>query len=264
VLPFANLSGDPEQDYFSDGMTEDLITDLSKLGGLVVIARHSAFTYKGKTVEVSEVSRALGVRYVLEGSVRKANNQVRITAQLVDGTTGTHLWAQRYDRELQDLFALQDEITQKILTALRVKLTPEEQAQLRHAPTANLEAYDYLLRGANYYWQGTKEANTQARQMFEKALALDPQYAAAYAALSFTQMMDWLYWGTFGVPLEQISALAQRAVELDGSLALPHSALGYVYLWQQQYEQAIAEAERAIVLDPKDADNYVSLAWVLT
>jgi adenylate cyclase len=150
---------------------------------------------------------------------------VRITAQLVDGTTGSHLWAERYDRELHDLFVLQDEITQKILTALRVTLTPEEQAQLRNAPTANLEAYDYYLRGTASFWTYTEEANAQARQMFEKAVALDPQYAAAYAALSLTHMMDWLYWDSLRFPLEQILTLAQRAVELDGSLPLSHSVL---------------------------------------
>src|SRR5262245_28741483 len=141
------MSGDPEQEYFSDGITEDLITDLSKLSGLFVIARHSVFTYKGKAGDIGEVSRKLGVRYVVEGSVRKAGNRVRINAQLVDATTGGHLWAERYDRELQDIFALQDEVTQKIVAALQVKLTKAEQEHLGRAPTDNLEAYDYSLRG---------------------------------------------------------------------------------------------------------------------
>src|SRR5213592_2398740 len=156
VLPFVNMSGDPEQEYFSDGMTEDLITDLSKLSGLFVIARNSVFTYKGRAVDVGEVSRRLGVRYLVEGSVRKAGNRVRINAQLVDATTGGHLWAERYDRELQDIFALQDEVTQKIVLALKVMLTPEEQVRFRQAPTESLEAYDYFLRGVEYYSRFTQ------------------------------------------------------------------------------------------------------------
>src|SRR5712692_7960770 len=175
VLPFTNMSGDPEQDYFSDGMTEDLITALSKLSGLFVIARHSAFVYKGKAVKIAEVSKELGVRYVLEGSVRKADSRVRLNAQLVDATTDHHLWAEQYDRELKDIFALQDEIREKIVFALKVNLTLEEQERFRRAPTTNLEAYDYFLRGVAYFWTYTKEANAQARQMFERAIALDPQ-----------------------------------------------------------------------------------------
>ena len=174
VLPFVNISGDPEQEYFSDGMTEDLITDLSKLSGLFVISRNSVFFYKGKPVKPEQVSRELGVRYVLEGSVRKANNRVRISAQLVDATTGHHLWAERYDRELQDIFVLQDEITQQIVGALEVKLTAGEQERVWRRYTDNVEAYDYFLRGAEYLNRFTHETNVQARQMFEKALELDP------------------------------------------------------------------------------------------
>jgi adenylate cyclase len=221
VLPFANLSGDPAQDYFSDGMTEVLITDLSKVADLFVIARNSVFVYKGKAVEVGKVGKALGVRYVLEGSVLKAGDKVRITAQLVDAPTAYHLWSERYDRDLQDIFALQDEITQKILVALRVKLTPAEQARFRRAPTANLEAYDFFLRGREAYWRWTPETNAQARRMFEQAIGLDPQYAAAYAGLSATQLDDWIYWTPFRASLDQILALAHRAVELDDSLPSP-------------------------------------------
>jgi adenylate cyclase len=194
VLPFVNMSSDPAQEYFSDGMTEDLITDLSKLSGLFVIARNSVFTYKGQAVKPERVSRELGVRYVLEGSVLKAGTKVRIVAQLVDATTAYHLWAERYDRDLQDIFALQDELTQKIMVALKVKLTPAEQARFRHAPTSNLEAYDLFLRGWEAAGRSTKEGNAQVRQLFEQAIALDPQYAAAYAALSGTQLDTWLFW----------------------------------------------------------------------
>jgi adenylate cyclase len=179
VLPFTNLSGDPTQGYFSDGITDTLITVLSKLSELFVIARHSTFFYKGKPVKVPEVSRELGVRYVMEGSVQKAGNRVRINIQLIDATTGGHLWAERYDRELEDLFALQDEVTRQIVRALQVKLTKGEQAQLWRKNTDNVEAYDALLRGAAYYLRYTKGTNIQARQMFERAIALDPRYVDA-------------------------------------------------------------------------------------
>jgi adenylate cyclase len=175
------MSGDPEQEYFSDGLTEDLTTDLSRLSGLFVIARHSAFTYKGKALDVQEVSKELGVQYVLEGSTRRADNRVRINTQLIDATTGHHLWAERYDRPLRDLFVLQDEVRQKIVFALKVKLTPEEQERFQRFPTDNLEAYDYVLRGAEYQYRFTKEANAQARQMFEKAIARVISFAL-YAA----------------------------------------------------------------------------------
>jgi adenylate cyclase len=232
VLPFANMSGDPEQEYFSDGMTEDLITDLSKLSGLFVIARNSVFTYKGKAVKSEQVSRELGVRYVLEGSVRKAGDRVRITAQLVEATTGYPRWAERYDRPLQEIFALQDEIRQKIVMALKVQLTQEEQARLRRFPTHNLEAYDALLRGLEYANPSTQEANAQARQLFESAITLDPQYAAASALLGSTYLWDWIFqWSQDPQTLERAFALAQKAVALNDSLPVAHRVLGYVYVW---------------------------------
>ena len=264
VLPFVNLSGDPDQDYFSDGMTEDLITDLSKLSGLFVIARNSAFYYKGRAVKMAEVSRELGVQYVLEGSVRKADSQVRITAQLVDATTNYHLWAERYDRELQEIFALQDDIRQKIVTALKVKLLAEEQKQLKYFPTTNLEAYDYVLRGHAYLFRFTKGANAQARRMFEKALELDPQYAGAYTALGATYYTDWaFFWSDNPKAMEQVLALVQRAVALNDSLPVAHGLLGVAYLHRKQYEQAIAEEERALALAPNAIFGHVGLGLVL-
>ena len=201
VLPFVNMSDDPKQEYFSDGITEDITTDLSKISSLFVIARNSAFTYKGKAVKVQDVSREMGVRYVLEGSVRKTENQVRITAQLIDATTGYHLWSERYDRPLQDIFTLQDEIRQTIVLALKVKLTPEEQERFQRAPTDNLAAYDLYLRGLESrrlaLRETKKEANSQARQMFEKAIELDPHYAAAHAGLGWTYFLDYFsQWST--------------------------------------------------------------------
>jgi adenylate cyclase len=259
VLPFTNMSGDAEQEYFSDGLTEDLITDLSRLSGLFVIARHSTFAYKGKAVKVQELSRELGVRYVLEGSVRKAGERVRITAQMVEATTGHHLWAERYDRPLQDIFALQDEIVQKIVTTLKLQLTLMEQGILVRKHTDNLEAYDYFLRGLESWYRLTKEAIAQARQMWEKAAALDPRYAEAYAWLAFTYLREWVVrWSTDPQTLEQALALAQQAVALDDSLPFAHSLLGVVYAQKQWYDQAITEGERAIALDPNNADSY---AW---
>src|SRR5439155_19927327 len=183
---------------------------LSKISNLFVIARNSAFTYKGKAVKVQDVSREMGVRYVLEGSVRKSDDQVRVTAQLIDGLTGGHVWSERYDRPLQEIFALQDEIREKIVLALKVKLTPEEQAQFKRAPTNNLEAYDYYLRSLEFGVPLTKEANAQARQMCERALELDPQYAAAYARLSLTYWLEWFWYGGQEQTLERASELGQK------------------------------------------------------
>lgn len=184
------MSGDTEQEYFSDGLTDDLITALSRLSQLFVIARHSVFTYKGKAVKVQEVSKELGVQYLLEGSVQKTDGQVRINAQLVDATTGRHLWAERYDRPFKDIFALQDEIIHKIVTTLKLQFTLHEQGIVRPKRTGNLEAYDALLRGVEHHYRFTKEANAQARQLFERAMALDPAYAEAYLELAFTYLLE--------------------------------------------------------------------------
>lgn len=265
VLPFANLSGDPEQEYFSDGITEDLITDLSKLSGLFVIARNSVFLYKGKAVRPEQVSTELGVRYVLEGSVRKVGNRVRITAQLVDATTGYHVWAERYDRELQDIFALQDEVTQQIVHVLRVKLTEGEKQRLGRPPTDNLEAYDYFLRGLELYTRRNWETHVQARQMFERAIALDPKFAAAHAWLGRAYVLEWLFrWTHDPQVLDHALALAQRAVALDDSLPVAHQTLGYVYLAKKHYDQAIVAGEKAVALDPNDADACFTLGEILS
>ena len=265
VLPFANLSDDPEQEYFSDGMTEDLITDLSKLSGLFVISRNSVFLYKGKAVQAKQVSQELGVRYMLEGSVRKAGNRVRITAQLIDASTGYHLWAERYDRDLQDIFAVQDEVTRKIVSALEVKLTEGEQDRLGRIPTKNLEAYEYFLRGLDAFAHRTPTANTLARQMFERAVELDPRFAAAHARLGRVYMVEWSFQWTDDPQLpERAAACARHAVSLDETLPGAHQTLAYVHLMKKQFDEAIAEAERAVTLDPNDADACVTLSEVLS
>ncbi len=269
VLPFANMSNDPSQDYFSDGITEDITTDLSRLSSLFVISRNTAFFYKGKAVKLPDLSKELGVQYVLEGSVRRADGQVRVTTQLIDATQDHHLWAERYDRPLKDIFAVQDEIRQKIVFALKVKLTPEEQERFKYAPTNNLEAYDYFLRGREAgdraFLESRKEASEQARQMFEKAIELDPRYAAAYAGVALFHWRDFFFrWvqdpaQSLGRALE----FAQRAVALDDALPRAHQILSLVYLFQRQHELALAEIERAIVLNPSNALNYSSLGVTL-
>jgi TolB-like protein/tetratricopeptide (TPR) repeat protein len=263
VLPFTNMSDDLKQEYFSDGITEDLITDLSKISGLFVIARNSVFTYKGKSIKVEEVGRQLGVRYVLEGSVRKADARVRITAQLVDTKTGGHMWAERYDRDLKDIFALQDEVTQKIVNAMVVELTGDEQKRLGHRVTENFEAYDFSLRGWDYFFRLTKKANVQAREMFERAIDLDPKYALAYTGLGFTHFIGHSFgWIRDPHSLDRALELAYRSISLDDSLYEAHSLLGKVHLWKKQYDQAIAELEKTIALNPNYADGLVSLGEV--
>ena len=267
VLPFINLSGDREQEYFSDGITDDLITGLSRFPELFVIARESTFTYKGKPAKLQDVSKELGVKYVLEGSVRKAAGQVRITVQLADATTGAELWAERYDRPLRDVFKLQDEIVRKIMTTLNLQLALSQQGEGVILPrsTENLEAYDDLLRGLEYFVGLTAEGNAKARAMFEKAIALDPKYAPAYA------LLGWNYWAgsVFGFSpdpnsgMERALQLEQTAITLDDSLPMAHTALAEIYASKGQYDQAITEAHRAIALDPNSASGYHVLSDVL-
>ncbi len=263
VLPFVNMSDDPKQEYFSDGITEDLITDLSKISGLFVIARNSVFTYKGKPVKVEEVGRDLNVQYVLEGSVRKAGNRVRISAQLIEATTKRNLWAERYDRDLEDIFALQDEVTEKIVAALSVKLTEDEQKRLLRKYTDDMKAYDYYLRGLEYYYRMTGEANIQARQMLERAVDSDPEFSAAYAYLGLTHWADWALWGSQeSQTLERAFELAKKAIALDDQQPEGHALLGEIYLWKKQYEQSIAEMNKAIAIDPNAFDGFARLASV--
>ncbi len=265
VLPFANISGDPEQEYFSDGLTEEIITALSKVSNMFVIARNSTFSYKGKPVKVQQVGEELGVRYVLEGSVRKAGDRVRITAQLVDATTGGHVWSERYDRNLEDIFALQDEITMKILTALRVTLTEGEQARLYDRGTENLDSFLKFLQGAQHFFRFNEDDNLVGRQMFEEAVTLDPKNSVAHIMLGWTHMMDVWYGSSEspGKSMERAAELAQKALALDDSLDSPHSLLCHIYLMKRQYEEAMAEGERAVALNPNGADAYAHVAMTL-
>jgi TolB-like protein len=260
VLPFVNISGDPEQDYFSDGITEELIASLSQLSEVFVISRNSAFFYKGKAVKIPDVSKELGVKYVLEGSVRKDADQVRIIVQWIAAATDHHLWSERYDRPLKDIFALQSEIAQKIVTTLKLQFPLREQRVLERKTTDNIEAYDYFLRGAAYNWRLTKETNLQARQMFEKAIEVDPQYALACASLGWMYLNSWFFqWSPEPQTLEQAFALGQKALALDDSLPEAYLFLSNVSLYKRQHEQAITAAERCIALAPSRGECY----WIL-
>jgi len=265
VLPFTNMSDDPKQEYFSDGITEDIITDLSKISGLFVISRNSTFTYKGKPVKVQQVGRELGVKYVLEGSVRKAGGKVRITAQLVDAIKGHHLWAERYDRDLKNIFEVQDEITGKIVSALQVKLTLGEKKRRERKHTANVEVYDLYLQGVRLTRQLSLQAILQARQPFEKAIELDPNYAAAHASLAFTYWAEWVHLRSRNPqPLRKAFEVAQKALALDDSLPLAHRVVSSIYLWRKRHDEAIAAARKAINLDPNDAQGYAQLGNILS
>lgn len=265
VLPFVNLSGDPGQEYFNDGVTEEITARLARVSSLFVIARTSAFTYKGKAAKVQDISRELGVRYVVEGSVRKVEEHVRVIAQLIDATTGEHLWAEHYNRPLKAIFAVQDEIVQAVVTALKVKLTAEEQKIFSYAPTESLEAYDYMLRGWASLVSWTLEANVRARRMFEKAIELDPRYAGAYAGLATTYVTEWQFQKNQDPQIrERAFALAHQAIALDDSAPGAHEVLGILYLWiDKQHEQAIAEGERSIALGPNLPSCHCSLGLAL-
>ena len=264
VLPFANMSGDPEQEYFSDGISEDIITDLSKISGLFIIARNTAFTYKGKNSDLVQVSKDLGVRYVLEGSVRKAGDRVRITAQLIDGTTNGHVWADRYDRDLKDIFSVQDEVTQKIVNALRVHVSDAEQQRLVKKGTENLDAYDDLLQGRDLFLKFTKDGNLEAENRFTHAIELDPNYATAYAELArvLVQRRNHGWSETPDETLEEGFYMASRAVELDDAGAQGHIVKGFVHLWRHEHDMALAELETGLTLDPNHADGHMWKAIV--
>jgi len=266
VLPFVNMSDDPKQEFFSDGITENIITALSKVPRLLVIARNSTFTYKGKSVKIKQVSEELGVQYVLEGSVQRSADRIRITAQLIDALKGHHLWAERYDRDLKDLFALQDEITIKIITALQVKLTAGETAQLVGKSTKNLQAVLKVLEARESFYTITKEGFAQARRLSEEAIALDPEYAAAYVYLGSTHFMD-VTMGSSKTPEESLKLafeFTRKAIALDDSEPTAHSILGFLYVMTKQYNQGIAECERAIVLAPNSANASIWMGNVLT
>ncbi len=248
VLPFTNMSGDPEQEYFSDGITEDIITDLSKISGLFVVARNTAFTYKDKPRTVQQVGQELGVQFLLEGSVRKAGSRVRVTGQLVSTEEGDYIWAERFDRDLTDIFAIQDEITHAIVEQLKVKLLPQERNSIEQTPTDNVEAYTYYLRGRQFLHRHSKSYYHLARRMFAKAIELDPRYARAYAGIADCDSFLLLHYHV-DVPIGRILANTDKALALDNRLAEAHASRGLALSIQKRFEESVTEFEQATALD---------------
>ncbi len=264
VLPFINMSGDPEQEYFSDGITEDIITALSRLHWFFVIARNSTFTYKGKAVDVKQIGRELGVRYILEGSIRKIGNRVRITAQLINATTGAHLWAERYDRELTDIFALQDEITQSVTAAIEPKLVEAEGMHFQGRSPDDLDAWDLVMRAVAHFWRMTAAESEAAIDMLRLAVQRYPNYAPAQSMLSFALLVsDLVGWAPAGKPYRLAADLAHRAAELDDNDPWAHFALGYLAFTARKTDDAVREFQRALNLNPNFAAAYGYLGWAV-
>ena len=264
ILPFENLSADPDQQYFSDGMAADLITDLSKISGMYVVSRHASFRYNLKQVTPEQIGQDLNVRYILEGSVRKDTDRLRINAQLIDTTTGYHLWAERFDWEIENIFTAQDQLAKMIATALEVQLGEREYERIVHPLTTSLDAYDFYLRGIAIYELFTREDMVQARLMFLKAIELDSNFAAAYAYLALIYNYDWdVQYDYFPDALDRALEASQMAIALDEELALAHQQLGWTYLYKKQPDKAIASAQRAIELDPNLGDAQAFLGEIL-
>jgi adenylate cyclase len=264
VLPFVNLSGDPEQEYFADGVSEDIITALSKLRWFFVIARNSAFTYKGKAVDVKRAARELNVRYVLEGSVRKGGNRVRITAQLIDAATGNHIWADRYDGDLTDVFALQDEITQKVAAAIEPRLLEAEGLRSQSRSPEELGAWDMVIRANSLFWRLTRAEAERAIEMLQQAVARYPEYAPAHSLLAFILLISgYIGARSSEAQLKQASTLAARAAELDDGDPWAHLALGFAAFMRRQTPIAAAEFHRALSLNPNFAAAHGYLGWAL-
>jgi adenylate cyclase len=249
ILPFSNMSNDPEQEFFSDGITEDIITDLSKVSGLFVLGRNTVFTYKGKAVDLEQIAKQLGVAYLVEGSVRKAGNRVRINAQLIEGATGGHIWADRYDRDLTDIFAIQDEITHTIVEQLKVKLLPEEKKAIEKAPTESVEAYTCYLKGREFFHTSIKSSLLLGRQMFVRAVELDPAFARAYAGMA---ICDARLYSKHGVPIsvDEILVTAGKALAIEPNLAEAHAARGSALTFANRRGEAAVAFEQALVHDP--------------
>ena len=264
VLAFNNMSGDPEQEYFSDGISEDIITDLSMLSDLHVIARNSSFVYKKAAISVPEAAKALGARYVLEGSVRKAGSRIRVTAQLIDSRDGGHVWANRFDRDLTDIFVVQDELTREIVNALKLKLTVGEQDRLIRKRTVDLEAYEFLLRAREQALTLTRTGNIAARNLAGAAVALDPQYAAAHALIAFTHLNDYAN-GFTSDPEQSLRIgleLAQRVVAMDEQEPTGHLTLGIAHTWSRDLDRAQDEARRGLALSPNSVELLILMANV--
>ena len=256
VLPFENMSGDPEQEYFVDGITEDIITDLSKIASLLVISRHSSFAYKGKALKVQQISTELGAGYLMEGSVRKSGSRIRVTAQLIDGSTGTHLWADRYDRELTDVFIVQDEITESIVKSLKVAIAPLERMAIERIPTSKPEAYDFYLRGRNFLNEMTLINLEHAKLMFLKASEIDPEYALVFTGFADCNSSLFHFYSSDKSLLDEALASCQKALDLDIYLAEAHASRGYALTLGGDVDAGEEEFKKAIALDPMLYEAY--------
>jgi len=265
VLPFDNMSGDPEQEYFADGITEDIITELSRFKSLFVIARNSTFTFKGKSLEVKEVGRRLGVRYVVEGSVRRAGKRLRITAQLIDALNDAHLWAERYDRDLEDIFAVQDEVTRAIVTAIEPHLASTERERARRKPPENLGAWECYQRGLWHLYRHTAEDSAKGQELFRRAIELEPGFAAPHAALGFSLYYE-VVGGLVSDPGDRLSRAieeARAAVAADEWNAFGHTVLGRILLLHDEHDASMAAYETSLALNPNDANAHYGLAFAL-
>jgi adenylate cyclase len=265
VLPFVNIGGDPDQEYFSNGLTDEIITTLSKIPRIFVIARESAFSYKAKKTQINKVSRELGVRYILDGSVRKSQNRLRISAQLIDGITGQSLWAERYEKTIGEIFAIQDEIALSILRALQVNLSEGEQARLIGKKTNNLDAYLKAIQAQEQFFQMNRQGSTRAKELAKESINLDPKYAFPYTILANAHMLD--VWFKFsespGESMKLAINAAEKALFFDDSDPATYSALSNLYVMQQQYDKAIMTARKAIELSPGGARAHVSMGYAL-
>jgi len=261
VLPLVNMSGDAEQEYFADGITEDIITELSRFGELFVIARNSCFAYKGRAVKVQEIGRDLGVQYVVEGSLRKAGSRVRVTVQLVEAASGNHVWAERYDRQVEDIFAVQDEVVQTIVATLFGRIEHYDAERVRRGQTPNLRAYDYLIQGRQQYYRFDRDSNIKARELFEKAIAQDPEYGNAIAGLAETHWTDW--WAGWiesaDLSLKHFVEIAQRLFALDDNSYPAQSLIAWVHLIHRDFDRARLHFERAAAVNPCNSDLRMEL-----
>jgi adenylate cyclase len=257
------MSGDPEQQYFSDGITEDIITELSRIRSLTVIARNSTFQYRDKAVDVKQICRTLGADYVIEGSVRKAAKRIRVTAQLIEAASGNHVWAEHYDREIEDIFAIQDELVRAIVAMLPSRIDEAGARSAARKRPENLTAYDYMLRGIEYYWRYDRASDALACEMFEKAIAMDPSLAPAYAWLASERMRSW-FLDRSADAIDEAYTLAKKAVALDTNDNGCHLTLGYVCLYRRQFEQAAHHLDRAIALNPNEPNAAIVMGWFLT
>jgi len=266
ILPFNNMSGDPDQEYFADGITEDIITLLSKNRWLFVVARNSTFAYKGRAVDVRRVAQELSADYVVEGSVRKAGKRARITAQLLDGATGAHIWAERYDRDLEDIFAVQDDVTGAIAARIEPEVGEVERQRVQRKPTENLDAWDCYHLGLSHMYRFDRESNVEAQRLFRRAIEFDPQFAEAHARLAYCAVLEMVYFDGLPTPgsLDEALAIARRAASIDDRDAFAHLSVARVHLARREYDDALAECRASIELNPTLAQAYCAMGDALS